>query len=299
MADEFMDVDMHFNERNTNDSTNSTANSTTAANSIQIPTGPFVSQTGNVIGFQVNNILTSQFDGISLYEAAEKQAQVLRQLYGNPNSYRSTTLALMMRNGDSSAVTQFDLSCALMMESNHLNNGGAGDFTIEDIAQYNTIRRYSARQADGVVVLVHHSTIAFASGAQRMCHVPSRYNAKQLNSLLQVTRLSQRKWRMVFQAVGLLPLEKYKASNITVAVVESYGTDVPIGTVYPVENEEQYQEWWDKNVLHGRAKMLTIYLTYNLDASESKITCAEASSQDLEEEGEYGTDGAWDAGKIF
>ncbi|KAK5087475.1 hypothetical protein LTR70_005336 [Exophiala xenobiotica] len=142
--------------------------------------------------------------------------------------------------------------------------GIEGDKTPEDVLHHFATNSYPARSIDGVLIMVEVNIVTNETG--RVASIARTYMAERCKSIAELKKAAKADWPQHFRECGI-KMPQYDPMRITIHVAQSHGPSLKTATMGwdQVIMQSQYWDWFQKNVIHGRAPAVRALLTYDVE----------------------------------
>jgi len=142
--------------------------------------------------------------------------------------------------------------------------GGEGDKTPEDMLHHFATNSYPARSINGVLMMVEVNIVTNETG--RVASIARTYMAERCQSIIGLKKTAEADWPQHFRECGI-KMPQYDPRRITIHVAQSHGLSLKMAILGwdQIIMQSQYLDWFQKNVIHGRAPTVRALLTYDVE----------------------------------
>lgn len=163
-----------------------------------------------------------------------------------------STITYVQTQGSMKDMIQHSLVCQKLAKQ------GQGNPSEEDLVDFIQHGVYSERALEGVSIRTDYAIITGSGGFPGTTETLIASKCQDFQHLLSAAKYG---WRTALMAIGMPePPEGFNEKNFRVETQESY--DENMGTWNRMYNDQRYEEWFLKNVRHGRARVLHARITY-------------------------------------
>lgn len=153
---------------------------------------------------------------------------------------------------------------AMNARTSIIQQGGDGDKTPEDVIHYFMRGWYSARVIEDILISVEPHVVTNKTG--KIPCDPKTYRADLCQTMRGLKNTASRDWKKHFCDCEV-KMPPYDHNRITIHLAQSRGASLmlDVSCWQEVVTEQQYFHWFQENVVHGRARILSASLRYDVE----------------------------------